>query len=244
MEITQNSTVGELTARHYGVSSVFKKYGINYSCKGKLTLKESDTDSNIQALIAELNAFFGQLKEGEEYATIPDYNSWELDKLAQHIQSTHHKYVEEQVKVIIPILEELASTQTEKSPNFEQVVQVFKASAGELSVHMKKEELMLFPKIKKMVEASQSNQSLDERLRMVKGPIQMLIHDHDGEVERMEQIAKWTNQYTAENDSDEKLKRLYQLLHEFEEDLLLHLHLENNILFPKAVQLQEELASV
>src|SRR5690554_2735577 len=244
MEITNESIVGEIVAQNYSVSNIFRQNNIDYSCSGKQSIQQACDKINMEphVLIHQLHTFFNNLEVGKEYELFPDYNAWEFDDLAMHIQNKHHEYVTVQIKEISTLLEKLTQQPSVHQSVHQELLNLFNVSAGEFSAHMKKEELMLFPKIKKMVNAFNSNAQLEERFKMVKMPIQMLLHDHDGELERMMKIEKLTLGLMSAKQITEDEKKLYQLFKEFIEDLLLHLHLENNILFPKTIQLQERLS--
>src|SRR5690606_14423169 len=117
-----------------------------------------------------------------------------------------------------------------------------KASAVELTAHMKKEEMILFPFIRKMVEAKNNGTVAQAPFGTVQNPIRMMMHEHDGEGERFRKIATLTDDYTPPADACNTYRVTLSLIKEFEEDLHLHIHLENNILFPKAVSLEETFA--
>jgi len=109
-------------------------------------------------------------------------------------------------------------------------------------MHMKKEELVLFPYIRKMVKAKQSGETLNEpRFGTVKNPIQTMMHEHDNEGERFRQIEALSDSYTPPKDACNTYNVAFALLKEFQDDLHLHIHLENNILFPKAEEMEKEL---
>jgi len=118
---------------------------------------------------------------------------------------------------------------------------LFKRSAGDLAQHMKKEELILFPFIQKMVKAQKENQLIQEpNFGTVENPIAMMKDEHTIEGERFDKIATLTDGFTPPEDACSTYKVTYQMLKEFEQDLYKHIHLENNILFPKAIQLQAD----
>ena len=117
---------------------------------------------------------------------------------------------------------------------------MFTASAGELAAHMKKEELILFPFIKKMVKAQiDKGAILAPQFGTVENPIAMMMQEHDNEGERFRQIAELTNNYNPPADACNTYRVTFAMLDEFEKDLHLHIHLENNILFPEAAKLEK-----
>ncbi|MNT11953.1 Iron-sulfur cluster repair protein YtfE [compost metagenome] len=126
-------------------------------------------------------------------------------------------------------------------PELFEINQLFIGCAGELAQHMKKEELILFPFIKKMVKASLTDELIEQpHFGTVENPIAMMMHEHDAEGERFRKIALLTNDYTPPADACNTYRVTFAMLAEFEEDLHKHIHLENNILFPAAAVLEKK----
>lgn len=153
----------------------------------------------------------------------------------------HHRFVETKIQEILPYLDKITRVHGGHHPELEEVNQLFKESAGELTKHMKKEELILFPFIRKMVKAQQSGEAAQAPFGTVQNPISAMMQEHDTEGERFRQIAELTHNYTTPEDGCNTYNVTLSLLKEFEEDLHLHIHLENNILFPKAIALEKTL---
>ncbi len=232
MNISNETMVGDVAAADYHTASVFKQYDIDFCCHGQRSIEEVCREKGIDsaALVAQL----------EQAAASPaaadlDYNNWPLDRLADHIVATHHRYVETRIAEILPLLEKIVQVHGAAHPELKDVEQIFHQSAGELAAHMKKEELILFPRIRKMAQAEAGTAAATGS---VQNPIRMMIHDHDGEAERFRKIATLTKGYVPPADACNTYTTTLSLLREFEEDLHLHLHLENNILFPKALELE------
>lgn len=139
-------------------------------------------------------------------------------------------------------LDKLCKVHGANHPELFEINEQFNASAGELAMHMKKEELILFPYIKKMV-ASKSNHQPEGKPNFgtVQNPINMMMEEHNVEGERFRKIAHLSYNYNPPADACNTYRVAFSLLKEFEEDLHLHIHLENNILFPKSVTLEKEL---
>ena len=240
MKIQENQIIGELVAKDYRTASVFKKYGIDFCCQGNRTLNEAcaakKIDTNLVAL--DLNA----LIETQSESAI-DFKSWPIDLLADYIEKKHHRYVEEKTLEIKPYLEKICRVHGERHPELLEISEHFNATAGELAKHMKKEELILFPNVRKMVKAKQENSKLKEPpFGTVQNPIQMMMDEHSTEGERFRKIETLSNNYTPPEDACNTYRVTIALLKEFEQDLHLHIHLENNILFPKAIELEKELS--
>ena len=170
-----------------------------------------------------------------------DYKSWPTDLLIEYIEKKHHRYVEEKIPVLRQFLDKLCRVHGERHPELFKINELFTASAGELAAHMKKEELILFPFVKKMVSATLSQEPIEApHFGTVENPIEMMKHEHDNEGVRFREIAALTNNYNPPADACNTFRVTYAMLEEFEQDLHLHIHLENNILFPKAVKLEQQ----
>lgn len=128
-----------------------------------------------------------------------------------------------------------------KHPELLLINELFKGCAGELAQHMKKEELILFPFIKKLVHATLSDELIElPHFETIQNPIAMMMHEHDAEGVRFRKIAELSNNYTPPADGCNTYKVTFAMLEEFEQDLHKHIHLENNILFPKAAKLEKD----
>ncbi len=241
MNIQKDQIIGELVAQDYRASSVFKKYGIDFCCQGNTTIvdacmkKDLDPDLVLNDLEAAVQS---------SNAANTDYKSWPLDLLADYIEKKHHRYVEEKSMEIKPYLDKICQVHGGHHPELHEINELFTASAGELAKHMKKEELVLFPFIRKMVKAQLSKTTIAApQFGTVQNPIQTMMAEHDNEGERFRQIESLSNGYAPPADACNTYRVTLSLLKEFEDDLHLHIHLENNILFPKAAEMEKALAN-
>lgn len=238
MSITEKSIIGELVVQDYRTASVFKNHGIDFCCNGNRTIEEAcdKKKADTAKLIEELEQAIVS-----ENNSSTDYSSWPLDLLADYVEKKHHRYVETKIQEIKPFLNKVVKVHGAQHPELAEIEELFNASAGELTMHMKKEELVLFPFIRKMAEAKANGQSIPTpHFGTVQNPINMMHHEHDAEGERFRKISELTNNYTPPTDACNTYRVTFSLLKEFEEDLHLHIHLENNILFPKAIQMEQQ----
>ncbi|CAM3494443.1 iron-sulfur cluster repair di-iron protein [Flavobacterium chungbukense] len=242
MENLKNKTIGSFVAEDFRTAAVFSKYRIDFCCKGNRTVNEVCEKQNIDADALLENVL--QVAQSEKNGSI-DFNSWPLDLLADYIEKTHHRYVEEKTSVLLPFLDKLCKVHGANHPELFKINELFIGCAGELSQHMKKEELILFPFVKRMVKTKESDGILHQpSFGTVSNPIAMMMHEHDNEGERFRAIAELTNNYTPPADACTTYRVTFAMLREFEEDLHKHIHLENNILFPKAVVLEKDFVEV
>lgn len=239
MNIQENQVIGELVAKDYRTASVFKKYGIDFCCQGNRTINDACVAKKIdeKLVVSDLNSVINSKTESGT-----DYQSWPLDLLADYIEKKHHRYVEDKTQEIKPYLEKICRVHGGRHPELMEINEHFNATAGELAMHMKKEEFVLFPQIRKMEKAKHDNTSFESpNFGTIQNPIQMMMDEHTTEGDRFRKIEELTNNYTPPEDACNTFRVTYALLKEFEQDLHLHIHLENNILFPRAIEMEKEL---
>ena len=244
METLQKNSqkeIGQYVADDFRTAAIFSNYKIDFCCNGNRTVAEAcdknGIDSNV--LLDELNDILNPKTD----ETI-DYKSWPIDLLAEYIEKKHHRYVEEKIPVLRQFLDKLCKVHGERHPELFKINELFTASAGELASHMKKEELILFPFVKRMLKAKLGNEAIQSpQFGTVENPIGMMMEEHDNEGQRFRNIAELTDNYSPPADACNTYKVTYAMLDEFEKDLHLHIHLENNILFPKAIKLEQQFAS-
>lgn len=232
--------IGQIVADDYRTAELFHSYGIDFCCKGNRSISEVCQSDSIEldTLLNDINQLVAQKTERDTH----NYRVWELDALADYIEQIHHRFVETQIPVIHRYLEKIVAVHGHAHPELKIIDGLFKASAAELTVHMKKEELILFPYVRKIALAARNQSNLPSpAFGGIENPIAMMMHDHDQEGERFRKIESLANQYKAPADGCNTYKVTFQLLQEFQQDLHTHIHLENNILFPKAIEMDRRL---
>ena len=237
MKITKETILGELVAQDYRTAEVFRKYGIDFCCNGNRSIGIAceTAGQNSEELIGKLS----EILNNPDNKT-SDYNSWPLDLLADYIEKKHHRYVEEKTPVLKEYLEKICNVHGGRHPELHGIRERFITTAGELAMHMKKEELMLFPYIRRMVKAQNEQTELRPApFGTIRNPVNAMMSDHEAEGERFREMEEMSNHFTPPEDACNTYKVTFALLKEFQEDLYLHIHLENNILFPKSIELEE-----
>ena len=234
--LTKEKTIGEMVAEDFRAAQVFRKYKIDFCCKGNRTIEEACENKKFDT--AEVYRDLDNI--AQEKSGDIDFNSWPLDLLADYVEKTHHRYVEENSTVLIQYLNKLCKVHGDRHPELFEIAKLFTESAQELAAHMKKEELILFPFIKKMVSAKQKGEDVAKpHFGSVENPVAMMKHEHTVEGERFEKIAELTNNYQFPDDACGTYQVTFKMLEDFENNLHRHIHLENNILFPKAIELEK-----
>jgi regulator of cell morphogenesis and NO signaling len=234
-------TIGDIVTEDYRAAQVFKKYHLDFCCKGNQTLKEIALKYHIdlQQLLKEIEA------KQQLYPTkIFGFGSWPLDLLMQYIKDKHHKYIVERIPIIQQYLKKLGELYGTTNPELFDILELFTQTALELTLHMQKEKSLLFPQLKAL---SQNKYAQPNGIDTVEANLDHVIHmmwqEHRVVMERFHRIGRLSDNFKAPDHGCSLYRITYSLLKEFEEDLMEHIHLENNILFPKGQLLEKELIS-
>lgn len=239
MNVNPKTTIGSVVASDYRTAGIFSASNIDFCCKGNRTIEEVCESKNLDSgeLIGKLNKVMSATDNGT-----PDFSSWPADLLIDYIEKKHHRYVESTIPVLNAYLGKIAAVHGENHPELHEVYEQFTKSAGALAVHMKKEEMILFPFIKKMFSALELHKPVSHSsFDAVEDPIRAMHQDHDQEGERFRRISYLTHNYTPPQDACATYKVAFRMLEDFEKDLHLHIHLENNILFPMALEMEKKM---
>lgn len=237
METNHNTPIGEIVANDFRTAAVFSKHGIDFCCKGQRSIKEVCEKNNLNATF--LSQELADVMNNKGGETI-DYKSWPLDLLADYVEKKHHRYVVEKTPTIIQFLNKLCKVHGASHPELFEITELFTGSAQDLAAHMKKEELILFPFIRKMTEAKLYNRDIaTPHFGTVENPVEMMKHEHEVEGDRFRKIVELSNNYTPPADACNTYKVTFAMLDEFEKDLHTHIHIENNIMFPRAIALEK-----
>lgn len=229
----QQCTVGEIVAKDTRATAIFEQYQIDFCCNGHKTLQEACADTTTARSIE--TALKSLLDTPTPSAV--DYRAWPIDLLADFIEKKYHRETTQQIDSINIQLDKICRVHGAAHPELFEIKDLFEESAGELTMHMKREELVLFPFIRKMV---QNGKPPVAAFGTVDNPIRALTHEHEAEGERVRRIAKLTNDYTPPADGCQTYRLAFHLLKEFETTLHFHIHLENNLLFPQALTMAEK----
>ena len=230
-------TVADTVTENIKTAHVFKKYGIDFCCGGGITIKKACEKHNVN-----FNLLVNELNDVENNVNfINDYNGWELDFLIDFIVNTHHKYIEENIPLLKQYGAKVAKVHGQHYKELKEIESLIYSISDELTVHMKKEELILFPFIKKLLHAHRDDNIIETpQFGTVDNPIKMMEEEHDDAGEAFRKISTLANNYSTPENACNTFKALYAKLEEFEENLHQHVHLENNILFPKARLLEQK----
>lgn len=222
-------SLGEIVASDFRAASLFSKAGIDFCCGGKKTLDQACNEKSIdrEGLEIELS-----LLQNQPIAPSQDFNNWDLAFLTDYIVNTHHKYVLKTLPELVFYTQKIATVHGPHHPELVELATLFGQVNVELLQHLQKEEELLFPAIKEALKGdnSEAKQTIASEIRRMSG-------EHEFAGGAIDHISVLTNNYKIPEDACNTYLVTLKLLKQFEEDLHIHVHLENNILYPKALLL-------
>ncbi len=232
MEIRTSTTVGQIVRYNFKAAQLFDAYHIDFCCGGDISLSEacSESGEDIDKLMTELD----EVLKGRDSETI-FIEGLDLDQLSDYIVSRHHAYVNDHIPFLQQKLQKLCDVHGTNHPELFRIKEIFEIVAGNLTTHMKKEELILFPLLHKIAAIRKKSPTESGSAGEVQKTIRELEDEHQAEGDRFKEIAKISGNYTVPPDGCATFQVTYGTLQEFEDDLHRHIHLESNVLFKKAV---------
>jgi len=225
----QNLTVGEIVANDFRTSSVFKKAGIDFCCGGKQSFNEACIENGIDAAQLKNEILTATEEPMNEFM---NFKNWNPVFLSEYIVNTHHKFVLKNLPELFFFTQKIASVHGENHSELVEVADLFVKINAELLQHLKNEEEVLFPAIKEVINTNSATAK-----KTIVSEITRMLDEHDFAGGAMDEINRITKGYQVPADVCNTYRVAFKLLEQFEDDLHTHVHLENNILFPKALEL-------
>ncbi|MDQ3016517.1 MAG: DUF542 domain-containing protein [Bacteroidota bacterium] len=236
MNISLQEKIGEIVRQDYRTATLFKEKGIDFCCRGNRTLAEVIDEKGLKAesILDELE----RIIHFENKETL-DFKLWPLDLIVDYIEKKHHRYVRQQIPIITAYLDQIVKAHGHQHPALKEVRTLFVEGGEELMVHMESEETILFPMIRELANVPINEVSHScAPIQFFRQMIQSMMNEHEVEGNRWRIIEKLTQEYQMQFGCN-VTHVTFQLLREFQEDLHMHIHLENNILFPGALELKD-----
>lgn len=239
--ITEEMSPAEIVRRHYQTASVFRKHGIDYCCGGKWPLemicKNKDMDP---ALLLQ------ELQDSSRSIQIPaflPFQDWKVDFLTEYIVNVHHEYLRRSLPEIAGQLKKFVEEHKKKYPGLTELEAQFNALRNTMIPHLLQEEEIIFPYIRQIVHAYESKETYARLLvRTLRKPVEDIMHHEHKMLERtLQQFRLLTQNYTAPENACTSHRLSFNLLRELDDDLVQHVYLENEILFPRAIAMEREL---
>ncbi|MEO8496857.1 MAG: iron-sulfur cluster repair di-iron protein [Planctomycetota bacterium] len=237
-QVNLNSSVGNWVAEHPQTSRVFESLQIDYCCAGGKSLEQACRDRELDP-----KQVMQQLEQtiADDKQTTEDWLSAPLTDLCDHIEQTHHAYLKEELPRLTQMLAKVVAAHGESHPELATVQEVFASLRAEMEPHMFKEEKVLFPAIRQL------EQSVDHPpfpFGTVANPIRMMEQEHDGAGYALSRIHTLTRDYEIPAGACNTYRAMLAGLHQLELDMHQHVHKENSILFPRAIELEGTQAQV
>jgi len=238
MTHTMTKTVREVALENPAAARVFERLGIDYCCGGGKSLEEACQAArlNVDEVLDSLDMAVEAARAAQ---TERHWGQETLSELIAHIAETHHKFTRAEIERMLPLLDKVCSVHGKNHPELLEIHSLFRGLAQELTSHLMKEEAVLFPYVIRMEEAVIGKEPiLPPPFGTVQNPIFMMEHEHDSAGEALRAMRKASHDYEPPAEACTSYKTLYRALQEFEADLHRHIHLENNILFPRALEME------
>lgn len=229
-QAVKEPTIGEIVASDFRKAEVFKKFGIDFCCGGKATIGEACGQKRIERVLLE-----SELKRVSMTPVEPslDFNNWDPGFLCDYIVNTHHRYVRKTLPELLFYTQKIAAVHGESHPELDEVAGLFGMINEDLLQHLDKEESVLFPGIKEAF--ANQNDNFSEQKNTIFSEIEKMTAEHEVAGEAMDRINRITANYAVPADGCNTYHVTFKMLSQFEDDLHRHVHLENNILYPKSL---------
>jgi regulator of cell morphogenesis and NO signaling len=226
-------TLASIVTGNHQVVPVLERYNLDFCCKGKRTLAEACAEKGIK--IESITEELKSLSDASGKQQMP-FTEMNAEQLISYILIHHHFYVKQSMPTIMAHLNKVATKHGDRFPYMRDVYDMFTIITREMTLHMEKEEEVVFPRIKEIESLYKSGRSSEILPEYIQTLVRAMEADHEEAGDIMYRIRTVTNSYTAPDDACTTFKVTLAELKEFEEDLHKHVHIENNILFPKAIQ--------
>jgi len=234
--MTTTVTLAELAANSLSAIRILEQHGLDYCCGGRQPFEEACMAKGLDSeqILREIDDAAATSAADRDWQTAP------LQELVSHIVETHHAYLRLDLPVLEARIEKVVAVHGARDPqNLPRLAKVFGGLRSELEMHMQKEEKILFPFIVQYGRAELQNRPVPPvPFGSIANPIAVMEREHDGAGDALEEIRELTGNYNPPSYACATVRALYEGLQALEKDLHVHIHLENNILFPRAIALE------
>lgn len=229
MKTYKQTKIGDIVTQDFRAAEVFKKAGIDFCCGGSQSLEDACRDKKLD--VAEIESELEKL-ENSEPGSSHKFNEWKLDFLCDYIVNTHHQTVMKLLPELTFYTQKIAEVHGDNHPELSEIANLFAQVDTELRQHLRNEEEVLFPAIREVLKTNSA-----ESKATIISEITRMTGEHEFAGGAMDKINELSHHYAVPEDGCNTYRVAYKLLEQFEDDLHIHVHLENNILYPKAMKL-------
>ncbi len=243
MMLETTKTVKEYALEMPGATRIFEKLGIDYCCGGGKSL--SDACAKAGVAVDEVLGSLKGIKNSDETSGSEGWQTASLAELIAHIVEKHHTFTRQELARLDALLAKVCSVHGQNHSELFRIQKQFQELSRDLEPHMLKEERVLFPYIIQMEEAAKNNRTLPAPpFGTVRNPVRVMMAEHDAAGDILRQMRELSSDYTVPEDACISYQTLYDALKALEADLHQHIHLENNILFPRAAEMEASLSLI
>ena len=229
MKTYKQTKIGDIVTQDFRAAEVFKKAGIDFCCGGSQSLEDACRDKKLD--VAEIESELSKLENSEPGSSYK-FNEWKLDFLCDYIVNTHHQTVMKLLPQLTFYTQKIAEVHGDNHPELSEIANLFAQVDTELRQHLCNEEEVLFPAIREVLKTNSA-----ESKATIISEITRMTGEHEFAGGAMDKINELSHRYAVPEDGCNTYRVAYKLLEQFEDDLHIHVHLENNILYPKAMKL-------
>lgn len=234
MSELNTQSLAQIVTNDHRAAAIFEKYHLDFCCKGKRSLQQACAEQQLP--VEEITTELENILQKDPIHNKNSFEQFSLTQLVYYIVSTHHDYVKKEAPQIMAYLQRVVAKHGNRHPEMLKVFELFASVKEEMEMHMRKEEFILFPRIKELEKISQEkSEQLQLNISYLQSPILIMEQEHDHAGSLLDEIRKLTSDYTPPADACTTYRLSFAALKAFEMDLHQHVHLENNILFPKAL---------
>lgn len=241
MQDITTKTIREIALELPLTTRVFEEFKIDYCCGGRVPFAEACKTAGVDPLTVMLKIDAVTNLNGTDGDFAADRMA--MSELAEYIVTTHHVFTRDEISRLLPLADKVCGKHGDHSPELFEIKQNFSELAAELLEHMRKEELVLFPYINELEKAAELNEPVNiPHFGTVRNPVRMMMFEHDSAGDILRRIRSLSLNFSPPEGACPSFVGLYAGLEAFEKDLHRHIHLENNILFPQAIETEERVA--
>jgi regulator of cell morphogenesis and NO signaling len=235
-----NKTVRDIALEAPLTTRVFEEFKIDFCCGGRVPFEEACRKAGVEP--AAVQAKLSSILADPDRKSIKYDERKSVSELVDHIVSKHHVFTRSEIARLLPLMDKVVSRHGENHVELSVIQSLFQELANELLPHMRKEEAVLFPYIEQVEAAATGRLPIPlAHFGTVQNPVRMMMFEHDRAGDILRKMRKLSSDYTAPADSCPSFKGLYAGFEDLERDLHRHIHLENNVLFPQAIEMESNL---
>jgi regulator of cell morphogenesis and NO signaling len=240
IEIPENLSVGQIVARYPETRQALEEMGIDYCCGGKQPIGQACRKAGLNC--RDVTNKLVYIIQQPQQTPSTNWLKASLTELTDHIERRHHTYMRQNLPRLAKLAEKVYNAHKETHGQMiEQLIQSFELLRVDIEMHLAKEEQVLFPIIRQMDSVKGQGQVPAFHCGSIQNPIGQMEYEHDAAGDMLAQMRKITSEYQLPPDACQSFKALYDGIQDLELDLHEHIHLENNILFPRAAQMESTL---